>query len=1466
MINDIEDLTNDLLFMIDNYKDNNTNNIKDIDNNKIPNGFIPLSDDEINYYDYEIERDVWQRFEDGNDINQEIIKECENQEIGFNNYQSFLMNSINNIKSLKIKNDIGYIENDYHGDYLRNCLTESSLCDGINGDYNYDIRKSRDNFKRYKEQDDKTVTEIIINKDKINIVGLLQEPINKTISYHDIINRSNLLEKIYLNELIRNRDGKEILKNINVSERVLDLNSLQIDLDENIYIKHNLDRSVTKEDFFKILKDNLCKKDDIIDNLMKIKEIKNKILNFNDLKNSLKKYDLEFNDLDVKYRKKINKLINHNIKNYIRNYRKNVKYKLVKNIKLKKNELTDENRVQLSKDYIFSLYKENERNYYIKKFIKSFTRKADKDSEDNNYLYNKYDDKKLLCSHYLYSCEINNDNDKFKMMRDIYGDSPKDGVIYCKVCGEELCLEDFSLFEGFDSEDKVVKNNGVLKTEKLELTETERKEYLEKKEETIEIINKITSSLGINLEDKMIYDIIISFNNINNDELSDFRYEINGISTTDIYPRINEEIKKIKTLEKEEKSKDKLLKYKKKREKIINDFQKWLKTTNKLLTYVSLILLFIQTSVPIIKTKKNIDIFDIETKNIKIKTIEFVVSKIKNLCLIYEEKFWKDNLLLFEDSKYKINDIVKQIGKTVLYCMTPNFPIINKRIDLYEKFIESEKRNYLNEEWVTYRPLKSNKLILDINNILKDIEPDNSKYYRKLYSGYLIENNSLIRGLNESYNNSLVNILNIPQFNIIKNKSFTKLFRYIVSCYGKTENNILITLLLNEFLDTIEEREDIIKIFKKYGWSETKNGFNELNFNILREKIIPEIFNLYNKQNNNYLRSCYSDEKTCNSYIHNSINNYDLSLLNTLPKRLYQYKTPLIYPETNFSDMKPEIIDKLFSKYKLNNFNELTTEKKENVYLKYDLKLRFKNCNYDTVNEDIELEKNKENFDDILNYQRTKNSLSYHSIQRKRSNDTLLKPIENKIETRYPLFYEKINKNLYNENELENLEDIYDLFLKYNENNILEKIDKNTNKVIKENLKLKFSNLIEKNDEYIQKISEFLVQSDFINDENKKQFNKTMGIKKGSIEKIMQIMNVFINDDKLNYNFIMNYLKDIHNVIINIVNNKKNNYEIPKEWQTTDNYNEEFIKFINRNHLDNSKINYELLFHKDIFTNDIKFDLGFESYHKQDEKNIIYLKGLYIYIKDLFDNLELIKHENKLLTEKYTNIFMKHHFLFIYSKMIDYVNSLINDQTDIAGDANEIFRSLEQVNEDDLEDSIKTCSSFIMDSLSHILMQHYDTLWLFMNFNGKNILSKQKEREKQNVIQKLDGSSQEDRFMRGEKNKIGISNFWKDSNAEAAEFVKSKDYKDSNEQERLDKIKEIYLNAGISDELFDENDPMLPNVPNVPQNIDGDGDYDEDDDEDSNEHGYLDDNDIEDENQEEYMGDLDDEQEMEFNE
>ena len=77
-----------------------------------------------------------------------------------------------------------------------------------------------------------------------------------------------------------------------------------------------------------------------------------------------------------------------------------------------------------------------ERNEYLKRCIDLFTRSAEKEYEDKDYLYNKYNDRKLLCKHYLYECNISNDNDIFNTMKSIYGLPPKDGldsVVYVVV-------------------------------------------------------------------------------------------------------------------------------------------------------------------------------------------------------------------------------------------------------------------------------------------------------------------------------------------------------------------------------------------------------------------------------------------------------------------------------------------------------------------------------------------------------------------------------------------------------------------------------------------------------------------------------------------------------------------------------------------------------------------------------------------------------------------------------------------------------------------------------------------------------------------------------------------------------------------------------------------------------------------------------------------------------------------------
>ena len=131
-------------------------------------------------------------------------------------------------------------------------------------------------------------------------------------------------------------------------------------------------------------------------------------------------------------------------------------------------------------------------------------------------------------------------------MIDLFGLPPKDGSINCRICGESLCPEEFSTFDGFDSEDKPSVSREKLETEKEKEMKEEQIQFLEKKEESVNIIKMILSSLRVQLDDTIIYELLKSYEYMNNDTISETRYEMSNINTLDIHPRVNEKIKKIK--------------------------------------------------------------------------------------------------------------------------------------------------------------------------------------------------------------------------------------------------------------------------------------------------------------------------------------------------------------------------------------------------------------------------------------------------------------------------------------------------------------------------------------------------------------------------------------------------------------------------------------------------------------------------------------------------------------------------------------------------------------------------------------------------------------------------------------------------------------------------------------------------------------------------------------------------------
>ena len=172
-------------------------------------------------------------------------------------------------------------------------------------------------------------------------------------------------------------------------------------------------------------------------------------------------------------------------------------------------------------------------------------------------------------------------------------------------------------------------------------------------------------------------------------------------------------------------------------------------------------------------------------------------------------------------------------------------------------------------------------------------------------------------------------------------------------------------------------------------------------------------------------------------------------LLNGHSKRFYQYKNPKIFPETSFEDLnenRKEFIDKLFSKYCLNDENEIqeTINYKifvSNILADIDIK-NISPCGKKIV-------RDKDNFNEILKIKRNIGKLPLL-----RENEILL------------IFNNRCYEFLTKSNLLNNSSD--DLFSLLNE--IKKTIEENEIKHFDELNNL----MIEFNNRYISDISEFI--------------------------------------------------------------------------------------------------------------------------------------------------------------------------------------------------------------------------------------------------------------------------------------------------------------------------------------------------------------------------------------------------------
>ena len=1406
-----------------------------VEDYKIPCWLIPIIEDDLKLYDslgLTLEQELIEEFRGKNDIR---------------NYKDFLTNSLSHSKPIETKTGYGLETNEYSGNYLRNCLQEDT-CAGVLGSYAYDERINSPAIK--------LGDEIVLPANKLRMIGLLEEPINKHVYSATIKTLENftMFESYMYADMCKKQ-------NLNKSDRMK--NTLMLVSTDNSevrenskFIIHNLPQNSKLTDVKEYI--NNCHVE-LTNLLLSDDKINDSLYNYNDIEKLLFKYNLCYSDLKLSEREKIDELLSSNIKRYKKEYILYSKKLPDSDVVVKKVTLTDEKRVILSRDIIFAMNKKKDRNYYLQRYIDLFSRSAENETESPNNLYNKFTNEVLLCKHYLYEINITDTNDMFSTMKSKFGDSPSDGCISCKFCGCYLCHED-SGGDGFDG-DVPVQLGAVMEVESL----VDVSEYIKGKEEPSKIIKDIGASIGATLEDKDIYEILMSYSLLDHETLADMRYGLKDVSYTDIHPRVNTEIQKIKVLEKKEK--DKMLKkeLKEKRENIITNFQRWLKDTNKVLMLSTLTMLYIQTMInQIHNTKTSFVLLDIKNKSINSNALQYLSAKIRRISDKYSgEKIWKSALSLFNEKEYGTNEIVKQLELTTKYCMEPTFPRIIERITYFENHLEAMKNNYLKQEWVTFKPLVGNTLVKNITGILRDNEDQNIPNLRKVYGGVTVENNSIVRPISQSYMTSVASVLKIPELEILKNQCFKVLFRYTVSLYGKHPDNIFITLTCQRLLETTTRKTELLAVFNKSGWH--GSSFTKLDFKTLRTKLIPDIFGLYGS--NVSINSCYSNEKSCNHFIHNAINTYDLPLLNTRPKRIYEYKAPNVYPKLSYGRLKEtvrhdeegnvikNVIEKVFDTYKYDEMGDIVRVFVDDFYLQFYARSAIMDVDVLTMNKFQKIEQNENNFLTILTTINKRNSLFSNKESCKRKfkydeDDYEKVKSYSKLDGRFHGYLGRLSNLELSDNRSKVVTDLLTIF---------DEIMVNGKKDLGPILKKQFATIISETENNIAIISKHLAQSDNITVKQKKRFSSVFKehnpgrILNFNSETISSIVTLFIMDPNLTYSHLTTYTTDIRNIISRLTHKNDMRTKLPKEWKCTDTIDKQFTDFLDR---DGNSV--YLYLHNNIFVKSKDNYTGFNSYINDDEDNVNYFKLLSGNIQSYFDNIDMIKGtSNSEYLETYSTIYMKYHFTGIFVEIVNTINDLKSGQSDITRDSNDLFNSLEERDENLIEDMIDVLSQFMMDLLTHVLFQHYDPTWLFLNeqkLDLSNRLSKQKEREKQILVDKLDAASVEERFAMMQKQQMGISLFYKQGAENAEKYVKSDEYSNHTSDERVERFKELAAASNVElDFLRSEEDGSVEEVapPAYVQEA---------------EEGYVDYAEM-DEDEEDYMDDyLDEEQEQSFNE
>ena len=162
--------------------------------------------------------------------------------------------------------------------------------------------------------------------------------------------------------------------------------------------------------------------------------------------------------------------------------------------------------------------------------------------------------------------------------------------------------------------------------------------------------------------------------------------------------------------------------------------------------------------------------------------------------------------------------------------------------------------------------------------------------------------------------------------------------------------------------------------------------------------------------------------------------------------------------------------------------------------------------------------------------------------------------------------------------------------------------------------------------------------------------------------------------------------------------------------------------------------------------------------------------------------------------------------------MIDYIESLEDDDSPPSINANILFSSLEEQDRIERRDSMDICTKLGFDILIDLLESFSDPLWIYRSENIAEKLSQQKEREKQSILDSIEHKTDDERHVMIHTQKCGLSTYFTKAEEENSSHIQTETYKLKTKDERSETAKELFSQNEAELEAIEQMGIHISNI------------------------------------------------------